>query len=66
MDVAGHINAMDAATGQILSSFVSGGSCNAGAAVIDGEVYWGSGYASLAAFVGATENNKFYGFGLQE
>ncbi len=34
--------ALDAETGVILWRFNSGGSCNAGAAVVDGVVYWGS------------------------
>jgi hypothetical protein len=38
-------------------SFPSGGSVNAGAIVVDGTVYWGSGYGRLG-FVGG--KNKFY------
>lgn len=64
LDVDGHMYALDAATGQVLWSFASGGSCNAGAAVVNGEVYWGSGYASLAGFLGSTGNNKLYAFKL--
>jgi len=37
-----------------------GGSCNAGAAVVNGTVYWGSGYASLAGFLGSTGNNQIW------
>jgi polyvinyl alcohol dehydrogenase (cytochrome) len=66
LDVDGHMYAMDAATGQVLWSFASGGSCNAGAAVVNGTVYWGSGYASLAAFLGSTGNNKLYAFEVSE
>jgi polyvinyl alcohol dehydrogenase (cytochrome) len=64
MDVDGHMYAMDASTGVILWSFASGGSCNAGAAVVNGTVYWGSGYASIGTFLGyqATGNNKLYAF----
>jgi polyvinyl alcohol dehydrogenase (cytochrome) len=36
--------AMDAATGNILWSFDSVGACNAGAAIVNGMVYWGFGY----------------------
>jgi polyvinyl alcohol dehydrogenase (cytochrome) len=36
--------AIDAASGEILWRFASGGSVNGGAAVVDGVVYWGSGY----------------------
>jgi polyvinyl alcohol dehydrogenase (cytochrome) len=42
----GPMYAMDTADGSILWSFNSGGSCNAGAAIVDGVVYWGSGYES--------------------
>jgi polyvinyl alcohol dehydrogenase (cytochrome) len=62
LDTAGHMYAMDAATGEVLWSFASGGSCNAGAAVVNGTVYWGSGYASLAGFLGSTGNDKLYAF----
>jgi polyvinyl alcohol dehydrogenase (cytochrome) len=65
LDTLGHMYAMDAATGEVLWSFASGGSCNAGAAVVNGTVYWGSGYASLGGLLGATGNNKLYAFGLQ-
>ena len=37
--------ALDAATGRTLWSFPSVGSVVAGAAIVDGKVYWGSGYA---------------------
>jgi polyvinyl alcohol dehydrogenase (cytochrome) len=50
--------ALNAATGAIDWSFASGGSVIAGAAVVNGTVYWGSGY-----YLG-TANNKFYAFGL--
>jgi len=62
MDVGGHMYAMDAATGAVLWGFESGGSCNAGAAVVNGTVYWGSGYESLAGFLGSTGNNKLHAF----
>ena len=61
MDLAGHMYALDAATGGILWSFASGGSCTAGAAVVNGTVYWGSGYASF----GGSPNDKLYAFGLE-
>ena len=66
LDVDGHMYAFDAASGAVLWSFSSGGSCNAGAAVVNGTVYWGSGYASLGGFLGSTGNNKFYAFDVQE
>jgi polyvinyl alcohol dehydrogenase (cytochrome) len=58
--------ALDAATGKILWSFASGGSVSGGAAIVDGSVYWGSGYYGLAG--GPTSvfnNNKVYAFGLR-
>jgi len=53
--------ALDAATGQIKWSFVSGGSVNSGAAISDGTIYWGSGYSNFGL---GSPNNKFYAFGL--
>jgi polyvinyl alcohol dehydrogenase (cytochrome) len=51
--------ALDAATGEILWDFVSGGSVNAGAAIVNGAVYWGSGYARVG---GGAGNDQFYAF----
>lgn len=65
LDTSGNMYALDAATGAILWNFASGGSCNAGPAVVNGMVYWGSGYSALADF-GATGNDKFYAFSLSE
>jgi len=56
-DSQGHMFALDARTGAILRDFVSGGACQAGAAISGGNVYWGSGYQ--AAF-GLTPNNKLF------
>ena len=39
--------ALDAPTGEIVWSFAAGSSVNAGPAVVDGVVYWGSGYDFL-------------------
>lgn len=55
----GHMYALDAATGEVRWSFFSGGSVNGGAAVDDGVVYWGSGYAKAG-----TPNNKVFAFHL--
>lgn len=55
--------AMDASTGQIIWSHAAGSSVNAGATVVDGVVYWGSGYANLG-IPGYTPNNRFYAFSL--
>jgi polyvinyl alcohol dehydrogenase (cytochrome) len=51
--------AFDAANGKQLWSFTSGGSVNAGAAIANGTVYWGSGYTNLG-FGGG--NNKLFAF----
>lgn len=59
MDPQGHMYALDGSTGAIKWSFASGGSCNAGAAISNGVVYWGSGYRAFG-----TANNKFFAFGL--
>jgi len=53
--------ALNAATGQTLWNFVAGSSVNAGATIVDGMLYWGSGYAHLG-IPGYTGNNKFYAF----
>ncbi len=53
--------ALDAATGAVKWAFASGGSVAGGSAVVDGAVYWGSGY-KIGPINGA--NNKLYAFGL--
>lgn len=53
--------ALNAESGQTLWTFAAGSSVNAGAAVADGVVYWGSGYAHLG-IPGYTGNNKFFAF----
>ncbi len=55
---AGDMVAMDAATGQVLWQFASGGGVTCGAAVVSGVVYWGSGDPY------GTANDKLYAFGL--
>ncbi len=52
--------ALDAETGDVLWSFVSGGSVISGAAIVGGMMYWGSGYAQFGS---GTENTMFYAFG---
>ena len=61
LDATGHMYALDAATGSVLWSFESGGSCLSGAAISDGTLYWGSGYSNFGF---GTPNNKLYAFGL--
>lgn len=56
----GHMYALDAATGKILWSYLSGGTVLGGPAIVNGVVYWGSGYARS----GGAGNNKLYAFTL--
>src|SRR5215471_7542450 len=53
--------ALDASTGSTVWSFAAGSSVNCGATIVNGVVYWGSGYAHLG-IPGYTGNNKFYAF----
>jgi len=50
--------ALHAATGSILWAYAAGGSVVAGPAVVDGTVFWGSGYART----GGVGNDQFYAF----
>ena len=54
--------ALNAANGKIKWQYASGGSVNSGAAIVDGIVYWGSGYSNFGL---GSANNKFYAFGLK-
>ena len=54
--------ALDAATGAILWHYGAGSSVNAGPAVVDGTVYWGSGYSRSG--VEGSGNTKFYAFSI--
>jgi polyvinyl alcohol dehydrogenase (cytochrome) len=53
--------ALDAANGNMLWRFAAGASVIAGATIVNGSVYWGSGFAHLTPIIG-TGNNKFYAF----
>jgi polyvinyl alcohol dehydrogenase (cytochrome) len=53
--------ALDASSGKTLWRFAAGSSVNAGADIVNGIVYWGSGYSHLGSFLGSG-NNKFYAF----
>jgi polyvinyl alcohol dehydrogenase (cytochrome) len=53
--------ALDAGAGSILWAFPVGSSVNAAPAVVDGSVYWGTGYARAAEGSG---NNKLYAFSI--
>lgn len=59
LDPLGHMYALEAATGRRLWQFSSGGSCLSGAAISNGQVFWGSGYANLGF---GTPNQKLYAF----
>jgi polyvinyl alcohol dehydrogenase (cytochrome) len=54
--------ALDAATGAILWEFGAGSSVNSGPAVVDGSVYWGSGYSRSG--VEGSGSTTFYAFSI--
>jgi polyvinyl alcohol dehydrogenase (cytochrome) len=57
---SGQMYALDATTGNILWNFASGGTVIDGPSIVDGALYWGSGYRNIAG----TGNNKVYAFTL--
>jgi polyvinyl alcohol dehydrogenase (cytochrome) len=59
----GPLYAFNAANGNLLWSYDSIGSANAGAAIVNGSVYWGSGYErwDTPEFIGG--DHKLYAFG---
>lgn len=56
--------ALDGSTGVILWQFSAGSSVNAGPAVVNGTVYWGSGYARSG--VEGSGNTKLYAFNIKD
>lgn len=54
----GYMYAFDARTGTVLWHYASGGSVVDGPSIVDGVVYWGSGYRI------GTHNNKLYAFSI--
>ncbi|MCA9654264.1 MAG: PQQ-binding-like beta-propeller repeat protein [Myxococcales bacterium] len=58
----GGLYAMDAYTGQILWDYDTGVSNMGGASVVNGMVYWGSGYGNLGAGI---PGDTLYAFGLE-
>ncbi len=60
---AGQMYALDAGTGNILWSFVSGGAVIDGPSIVDGTLYWGSGYGRIPP---GKANNKVFAFSLAE
>jgi polyvinyl alcohol dehydrogenase (cytochrome) len=57
-DSAGHMYALNSATGQILWSYASGGSIIDGPSIVASNLFWGSGYRRA----GGVGNNKVYDF----
>ena len=62
LDPLGYMYALNGATGAVLWEFPSGGSCLSGAAISNGEVYWGSGYSNFGF---GTPNNQLYAFAIR-
>jgi polyvinyl alcohol dehydrogenase (cytochrome) len=61
----GNFYAMDAKSGKIEWTFPSGGAVWSGATIVDGVVYWGSGYDTRARGLPYDgNNNKFYALSL--
>ena len=66
LDQSGHMYGLDAANGDVLWDYASGGTCNSGAAIAQGTVFWGSGYVAPGVVQGATSNDIFRAFALPE
>ena len=58
---SGAMYALDAGTGSVLFTFASGGSVIDAPSIVNGTVYWGSGYRNIPP---GTGNNKVYAFGV--
>jgi polyvinyl alcohol dehydrogenase (cytochrome) len=58
---SGQMYALDTTTGNILWNFASGGTVIDGPSIVDGALYWGSGYRNIPPGIG---NNKVYAFTL--
>jgi polyvinyl alcohol dehydrogenase (cytochrome) len=56
---SGQMYALDIQSGQILWNFASGGTVIDGPSIVDGSLYWGSGYRNIPPGIG---NNKVYAF----
>ena len=61
-DKVGHMYAINAATGQVLWKYSSGGSVLDAPSIVSGMLFWGSGYNRFGI---GTGNNKLYAFELQ-
>lgn len=64
LDSAGHMYAINAATGAVLWSYASGGSVLDAPSIVNGVLYWGSGYRRYSG--GTTGNNMVYAFALPQ
>ena len=62
---SGELYALDTSNGKIVWDFQSGGSAIDGPSIVDGTLYWGSGYTNPAPPAPATSNNKVYAFSLK-
>ena len=58
---SGQMYALETTSGKILWNFASGGSVIDGPSIVDGTLYWGSGYRNIPPGIG---NNKVYAFTL--
>jgi polyvinyl alcohol dehydrogenase (cytochrome) len=58
---SGQMYALDTTTGKILWNFASRGTVIDGPSIVDGTIYWGSGYRNIPPGIG---NNKVYAFTL--
>jgi polyvinyl alcohol dehydrogenase (cytochrome) len=58
---SGAMYALNAASGAVLWSFGSGGSVIGGPSIVDGTLFWGSGYRRISPGIG---NNQLYAFSL--
>jgi len=58
---AGHMYALEAATGNVLWSFQSGGTVIDGPSIVDGVLFWASGYGRIPPGI---SNNKVFAFHL--
>ena len=59
--LSGDMVALDASNGKLLWKFASGGSVVCGPSIVNGTLFWGSGYSMFGA---GTDNNKLYAFSL--
>lgn len=59
---SGNMHALDASNGKVLWTFNSGGSVLDGPSIVNGMVFWGSGYRKTGGGIG---NNKLFGFTVQ-